>query len=160
MNGILPFTIIQSKKCTFPLLRGFYILVLYLLFFMFLQTKTPPSSPTLSSGSRKSSVCGSIGSMNSADSRSSSSLTSGNSSHSAHSHPSTNQVAHHRHRSLSTPLNPAHRLSSVSSQDSGFTSQDTLFMRPGTPTSQQQYTAGMQANHEYARQVQQVFQHF
>ncbi|PIK58697.1 putative MTSS1-like protein, partial [Apostichopus japonicus] len=116
------------------------------------MTYTPPSSPTLSSGSRKSSVCGSIGSMNSADSRSSSSLTSGNSSHSAHSHPSTNQVAHHRHRSLSTPLNPAHRLSSVSSQDSGFTSQDTLFMRPGTPTSQQQYTAGMQANHEYARQ--------
>ncbi|XP_071824586.1 uncharacterized protein [Apostichopus japonicus] len=116
------------------------------------EPRTPPSSPTLSSGSRKSSVCGSIGSMNSADSRSSSSLTSGNSSHSAHSHPSTNQVAHHRHRSLSTPLNPAHRLSSVSSQDSGFTSQDTLFMRPGTPTSQQQYTAGMQANHEYARQ--------
>lgn len=98
--------------------------------------------------------------MNSSDSRSSSSLTSGNSSHSAHSHPSTNQVGHHRHRSLSTPLNPAHRLSSVSSQDSGFTSQDTLFMRPGTPTSQhqQQNYAGMpiRGSHEYARQVQNV----
>lgn len=119
-------------------------------------TYTPPASPTLSTGSRKSSVCGSISSMNSSDSRSSSSLTSGNSSHSAHSHPSTNQIGHHRHRSLSTPLNPAHRLSSVSSQDSGFTSQDTLFMRPGTPTSQhqQQNYAGMpvHGSHEYARQ--------
>lgn len=27
------------------------------------------------------------------------------------------------------------RLTSVSSQDSGFTSQDTLFLRPATPTS-------------------------
>ena len=31
------------------------------------------------------------------------------------------------------------RLSSISSQDSGFTSQDTLFLRPGCPTSQRQY---------------------
>ncbi|XP_072013812.1 protein MTSS 2-like isoform X1 [Amphiura filiformis] len=82
---------------------------------------TPPSSPTTSAGSRKSSMC-SLSSINSSDSRSSGSMNS-------HS-PSSNH--YHRHRSMSQP-NPSHRLSSVSSQDSGFTSQDTLCLRPGTP---------------------------
>ncbi|XP_038066480.1 protein MTSS 2-like [Patiria miniata] len=83
--------------------------------------QTPPGSPSPSSGSRKSSMC-SLSSMTSSDSRSSSSTNS-------HS-PGTNYV---RHRSLSQP-NSAYRLSSVSSQDSGFTSQDMLFpAQPGTP---------------------------
>ena len=84
-------------------------------------SQTPPSSPTTSTGSRKSSIC-SLGSINSSDSRSSGSMNS-------HS-PSSNH--YHRHRSMSQP-NPSHRLSSVSSQDSGFTSQDTIYLRPGTP---------------------------
>ncbi|XP_022082459.1 MTSS1-like protein [Acanthaster planci] len=86
-----------------------------------LAYQTPPGSPSPSSGSRKSSMC-SLSSMTSSDSRSSSSTNS-------HS-PGANFV---RHRSLSQP-NSAYRLSSVSSQDSGFTSQDMLFpAQPGTP---------------------------
>ncbi|GLV36290.1 missing-in-metastasis [Carabus blaptoides fortunei] len=82
--------------------------------------QTPPSSPS-SLGSRKSSMC-SISSLNSSSSGSSK-------SHHSPSHP-------HWHRSLSQPVARCNtlRLTSVSSRDSGFTSQDTLF--PPTPTSQ------------------------
>ncbi|XP_054706581.1 protein MTSS 2-like [Uloborus diversus] len=76
--------------------------------------RTPPGSPT-SVGSRKSSTC-SISSLNS---------SSSDSTHSPSSH--------QRSRSLSQPPSGAFRLSSVSSQDSGFTSQDTLFTRLPTP---------------------------
>ncbi|XP_076259375.1 missing-in-metastasis isoform X2 [Rhynchophorus ferrugineus] len=78
--------------------------------------QTPPSSPS-SLGSRKSSMC-SISSLNSSSSGSSK-------SHHSPSHP-------HWHRSLSQPLgrNGTKRVMSISSQDSGFTSQDTLYPRP------------------------------
>ncbi|GFY76279.1 protein MTSS 1 [Trichonephila inaurata madagascariensis] len=76
--------------------------------------RTPPGSPT-SVGSRKSSTC-SISSLNS---------SSSDSTHSPSSH--------QRSRSLSQPPSGAFRLLSVSSQDSGFTSQDTLFTRLPTP---------------------------
>ncbi|KAG8287164.1 hypothetical protein J6590_044788 [Homalodisca vitripennis] len=77
---------------------------------------TPPSSPS-SLGSRKSSMC-SISSLNSS------------SSGSSKSHHSPNH--HYWHRSLSQRPTPPGtlRLSSVSSQDSGFTSQDVLYPRP------------------------------
>ncbi|XP_032684578.1 protein MTSS 2 isoform X2 [Odontomachus brunneus] len=88
---------------------------------------TPPSSPSLSLGSRKSSMC------------SISSLTS-SSSGSCKSHPSPS--GHPWHRSLSQPVDgrvrPAsisgtmtlRHLTSGSSRDSGFTSQDTLYNQP------------------------------
>uniref|UniRef100_A0A1B6CYE7 IMD domain-containing protein n=1 Tax=Clastoptera arizonana TaxID=38151 RepID=A0A1B6CYE7_9HEMI len=78
--------------------------------------QTPPSSPS-SLGSRKSSMC-SISSLNSS------------SSGSTKSHHSPNH--HYWHRSLSQrPGMPGTlRLNSVSSQDSGFTSQDKLFLFP------------------------------
>lgn len=38
---------------------------------------------------------------------------------------------------VNNPLIAPLRLSSISSQDSGFTSQDTLFLRPGSPTGSQ-----------------------
>ncbi|XP_012231027.2 serine-rich adhesin for platelets isoform X1 [Linepithema humile] len=86
---------------------------------------TPPSSPSLSLGSRKSSMC------------SISSLTS-SSSGSCKSHPSPS--GHPWHRSLSQPIGvrPAsisgiatlRHLTSGSSRDSGFTSQDTLYNQP------------------------------
>ncbi|GAB1862367.1 Metastasis suppressor protein 1 [Camponotus japonicus] len=86
---------------------------------------TPPSSPSLSLGSRKSSMC------------SISSLTS-SSSGSCKSHPSPS--GHPWHRSLSQPVGvrPAsisgiatlRHLTSGSSRDSGFTSQDTLYNQP------------------------------
>ncbi|XP_060518908.1 protein MTSS 2 isoform X2 [Cylas formicarius] len=83
--------------------------------------QTPPSSPS-SLGSRKSSMC-SISSLNSSSSSSSK-------SHSP-SHP-------HWQRSLSQPVGrlcgPA-RVLSVSSRDSGFTSQDTLYPRPPSSIS-------------------------
>ncbi|RZF43869.1 hypothetical protein LSTR_LSTR007205 [Laodelphax striatellus] len=77
---------------------------------------TPPSSPS-SLGSRKSSMC-SISSLNSSSSGSTK-------SHHSPSH-------HYWHRSLSqrAVASGTMRLSSVSSQDSGFTSQDMLFHRP------------------------------
>ncbi|KRT81434.1 hypothetical protein AMK59_5999 [Oryctes borbonicus] len=83
--------------------------------------QTPPSSPS-SLGSRKSSMC-SISSLNSSSSGSSK-------SHHSPSHP-------HWHRSLSQPVNRAGptRYTSVSSQDSGFTSQDTLYPRPPSSLS-------------------------
>ncbi|CAH0551421.1 unnamed protein product [Brassicogethes aeneus] len=78
--------------------------------------QTPPSSPS-SLGSRKSSMC-SISSLNSSSSGSSK-------SHHSPSHP-------HWQRSLSQPVGRSGtiRYMSVSSQDSGFTSQDTLYPRP------------------------------
>ncbi|XP_018562926.1 metastasis suppressor protein 1 isoform X2 [Anoplophora glabripennis] len=77
--------------------------------------QTPPSSPS-SLGSRKSSMC-SISSINSSSSSSSK-------SHHSPSHP-------HWQRSLSQPVSRGTmRVMSVSSQDSGFTSQDTLYPRP------------------------------
>ncbi|KAK3086144.1 hypothetical protein FSP39_014225 [Pinctada imbricata] len=71
-------------------------------------------------GSRKSSMC-SISSINSS---SSGSLKSHSPSHHNHKRNSAQQL----------PVGAA-RLTSVSSQDSGFTSQDTLFLRPATPSS-------------------------
>ncbi|GFR82721.1 metastasis suppressor protein 1 [Elysia marginata] len=80
---------------------------------------SPPSSPS-SLGSRKSSMC----SINSINSSSSGSSKSHSPSHTMHK------------RTASQQLPPgALRLTSVSSQDSGFTSQDTLFLRPNTPQS-------------------------
>ncbi|KAM7282218.1 protein MTSS 1 isoform X1 [Ixodes scapularis] len=83
---------------------------------MFRARRTPPSSPS-SLGSRKSSMC-SISSFNSS------------SSGSTKSHSPS-----HRSLSQQPAVGPPLRLSSVSSQDSGFTSQDTLFLRPPSPRS-------------------------
>lgn len=82
---------------------------------------TPPSSPS-SLGSRKSSMC-SISSINSSSSGSSK-------SHHSPSHP-------HWQRSLSQPVGRSGtiRYMSISSQDSGFTSQDTLYPRPPSSLS-------------------------
>lgn len=76
--------------------------------------QTPPSSPS-SLGSRKSSMC------------SISSAGSSNNGSPNHTGPKTNGMSHNL-----KSMNQA-RLSSVSSQDSGFTSQDTLFLRPASP---------------------------
>ncbi|KAL4234255.1 Metastasis suppressor protein 1 [Mactra antiquata] len=81
--------------------------------------QTPPSSPS-SLGSRKSSMC----SINSIASSSSGSAQS-------HS-PCHNKTLQQQQAQL---LGSGVRLTSVSSQDSGFTSQDTLFLRPTTPSS-------------------------
>ncbi|XP_043563277.1 protein MTSS 2-like isoform X9 [Chiloscyllium plagiosum] len=80
--------------------------------------QTPPSSPS-SSSSRKSSMC-SVNSTNSSTSRSSGSQT--------HS-PSSN----YRYRSLAHPASASTRLSSVSSHDSGFISQDAMYSKPPSP---------------------------
>ncbi|XP_016352593.1 MTSS1-like protein isoform X2 [Sinocyclocheilus anshuiensis] len=84
--------------------------------------QTPPSSPS-SSGSRKSSMCSSVNSTHSSASRSS----GGSQTHS----PSSSC----RYRSLAQPLTTAaHRLSSVSSHDSGFISQDAnVYSKPPSP---------------------------
>ncbi|XP_051884706.1 protein MTSS 2 isoform X8 [Pristis pectinata] len=81
--------------------------------------QTPPSSPS-SSGSRKSSMCSSVNSTNSSTSRSSGSQT--------HS-PSSN----YRYRSLAQPASSSARLSSISSHDSGFMSQDAMYSKPPSP---------------------------
>ncbi|XP_036399266.1 protein MTSS 2-like isoform X1 [Megalops cyprinoides] len=83
--------------------------------------QTPPSSPS-SSGSRKSSMCSSVNSAHSSASRSSGSQT--------HS-PSSS----YRYRSLAQPPpGGAQRLSSVSSHDSGFISQDAnVYSKPPSP---------------------------
>nr|XP_023678502.1 MTSS1-like protein isoform X5 [Paramormyrops kingsleyae] len=83
--------------------------------------QTPPSSPS-SSGSRKSSMC-SVNSAHSSASRSS----SGSQTHS----PSSS----YRYRSLAQPpRGGAQRLSSVSSHDSGFVSQDAnIYSKPPSP---------------------------
>ncbi|MFT7810491.1 MTSS1-like protein isoform X2 [Arapaima gigas] len=84
--------------------------------------QTPPSSPS-SSGSRKSSMCSSVNSAHSSASRSS----GGSQPHS----PSSS----YRYRSLAQPpLGGAQRLSSVSSHDSGFISQDAnIYSKPPSP---------------------------
>jgi len=82
--------------------------------------QTPPSSPSNNSslGSRKSSMC----SISSAGSNS----TNGSPSHHINSHHQNNKV--NGNKQQSNIVNPM-RLSS----DSGFTSQDTLFLRPASP---------------------------
>jgi len=108
---------------------------------------TPPSSPS-SLGSRKSSVC-SISSFNSI---SSGSTTGTGGNHLSNGYP----VSPQNHSSMGMPTHPASssasvplarrgnsqlqppaalRLSSISSQDSGFTSQDTLFLKPQGATT-------------------------
>ena len=109
--------------------------------------QTPPSSPS-SLGSRKSSMCrlGSIHSSSSGSVASAlppgqqqlSSTLGGPNSHLVQQL-QLQQQQHMRHRSLSqvAGVNVV-RLSSVSSQDSGFTSQDTLVLRPtSSPPSNQ-----------------------
>uniref|UniRef100_A0AAV2LTE8 IMD domain-containing protein n=1 Tax=Knipowitschia caucasica TaxID=637954 RepID=A0AAV2LTE8_KNICA len=100
--------------------------------------QTPPSSPS-SSGSRKSSMCSSVNSAHSSASRSSGggSIAGGSLPHSPTSSSSSSSV---RYRS-SLPQHPhppgglaAHRLSSVSSHDSGFVSQDAnIYSKPPSP---------------------------
>ncbi|XP_073446409.1 protein MTSS 1 isoform X3 [Dendrobates tinctorius] len=80
--------------------------------------QTPPSSPSTTM-SRKSSVC-SLNSVNSSDSRSSGS----------HSHSPT---SHYRYRSSNLPQQAPMRLSSVSSHDSGFISQDAFQSKSPSP---------------------------
>ncbi|XP_069051032.1 protein MTSS 1 isoform X7 [Lepisosteus oculatus] len=80
--------------------------------------QTPPSSPSTTM-SRKSSVC-SLNSVNSSDSRSSGS----------HSHSPT---SHYRYRSSTLPQQAPVRLSSVSSHDSGFISQDAFQSKSPSP---------------------------
>merc|ERR1719245_2989954 len=55
------------------------------------------------------------------------------------SHQAQIQRLHMRNnqQGVNNPLVAPLRLSSISSQDSGFTSQDTLFLRPGSPTGSQ-----------------------
>ncbi|XP_006123638.2 protein MTSS 1 isoform X4 [Pelodiscus sinensis] len=81
--------------------------------------QTPPSSPSTTM-SRKSSVCSSLNSVNSSDSRSSGS----------HSH---SPSSHYRYRSSNVPQQAPMRLSSVSSHDSGFMSQDAFQSKSPSP---------------------------
>jgi len=85
--------------------------------------QTPPSSPS-SLGSRKSSMC---------------SISSAGSSSGGSTNSPSHQAQQHRHlrhnQGVNNPMVAPLRLSSISSQDSGFTSQDTLFLRPGSPGS-------------------------
>ncbi|KAM4864667.1 protein MTSS 1 isoform 5-T6 [Thomomys bottae] len=81
--------------------------------------QTPPSSPSTTM-SRKSSVCSSLNSVNSSDSRSSSS----------HSH---SPSSHYRYRSSNLAQQAPVRLSSVSSHDSGFISQDAFQSKSPSP---------------------------
>ncbi|CAF1067470.1 unnamed protein product [Adineta ricciae] len=100
--------------------------------------KTPPSSPS-SLSSRKSSVC-SINSINSSSSNSlnhahSPNHKQGQQPQSQVSIPIQHQFYHtNGNRSSSIPSNVAvSRISSVSSQDSGFMSQEQFFARPPSP---------------------------
>ncbi|XP_074142040.1 protein MTSS 2 isoform X3 [Sminthopsis crassicaudata] len=81
--------------------------------------QTPPSSPS-SSGSRKSSMC-----------------SSGNSAKGGGPWPGGSQTyspsSTYRYRSLAQPANTSTRLSSVSSHDSGFISQDAVYSKPPSP---------------------------
>ncbi|XP_047240829.1 protein MTSS 1-like isoform X7 [Girardinichthys multiradiatus] len=85
--------------------------------------QTPPSSPS-TTVSRKSSMCSSLNSVNSSDSRSSGS----------HCHSPT---SHFRYRASSSssvmPQQTPARLSSVSSHDSGFISQDAYHSKSPSP---------------------------
>lgn len=73
--------------------------------------------------SRKSSVCSSLNSVNSSDSRSSG-------SHGSHSH---SPSSHYRYRGSSLAQQAPVRLSSVSSHDSGFISQDAFQSKSPSP---------------------------
>nr|XP_019935820.1 PREDICTED: MTSS1-like protein isoform X1 [Paralichthys olivaceus] len=105
--------------------------------------QTPPSSPS-SSGSRKSSMCSSVNSAHSSASRSSGGGGScgfgGGGGGGSQPHSPTSSSSSYRYRS-SLPHQPpppggiaAHRLSSVSSHDSGFVSQDAnIYSKPPSP---------------------------
>ncbi|XP_057592148.1 protein MTSS 1 isoform X12 [Hippopotamus amphibius kiboko] len=84
--------------------------------------QTPPSSPSTTM-SRKSSVCSSLNSVNSSDSRSSG-------SHGSHSH---SPSSHYRYRGSNLAQQAPVRLSSVSSHDSGFISQDAFQSKSPSP---------------------------
>uniref|UniRef100_A0A665WBP6 MTSS I-BAR domain containing 2 n=1 Tax=Echeneis naucrates TaxID=173247 RepID=A0A665WBP6_ECHNA len=96
--------------------------------------QTPPSSPS-SSGSRKSSMCSPPGS-----SGGSGGIGGGGGGSQPHSPTSSSSTSSYRYRS-SLPHQPpppggiaAHRLSSVSSHDSGFVSQDAnIYSKPPSP---------------------------
>ncbi|XP_017159474.1 MTSS1-like protein isoform X4 [Poecilia reticulata] len=100
--------------------------------------QTPPSSPS-SSGSRKSSMCSSVNSAHSSASRSSGGGAGVGSGGGSQPH-SPSSSSSYRYRS-SMPQQPpppggiaAHRLSSVSSHDSGFVSQDAnIYSKPPSP---------------------------
>ncbi|XP_077447130.1 protein MTSS 1-like isoform X1 [Stigmatopora argus] len=83
--------------------------------------QTPPSSPS-TTASRKSSMCSSLNSVNSSDSRSSGS----------HCHSPTSHFRYRPSSSALPPQTPA-RLSSVSSHDSGFISQDASQSKSPSP---------------------------
>ncbi|XP_065808566.1 protein MTSS 2 isoform X1 [Labrus bergylta] len=106
--------------------------------------QTPPSSPS-SSGSRKSSMCSSVNSAHSSASRSSGGGGSagfgggGGGGSQPHS-PTSSSSSYVRYRSSLPHQNlppggiAAHRLSSVSSHDSGFVSQDAnIYSKPPSP---------------------------
>ncbi|XP_037549043.1 protein MTSS 1 isoform X4 [Nematolebias whitei] len=87
--------------------------------------QTPPSSPS-TTVSRKSSMCSSLNSVNSSDSRSSGS----------HSHSPTSHFRFRTSSSSSSSVLPQQtpaRLSSVSSHDSGFISQDAFQSKSPSP---------------------------
>uniref|UniRef100_A0A7N8Y9T4 MTSS I-BAR domain containing 1 n=1 Tax=Mastacembelus armatus TaxID=205130 RepID=A0A7N8Y9T4_9TELE len=87
--------------------------------------QTPPSSPS-TTVSRKSSMCSSLNSVNSSDSRSSGS----------HSHSPTSHFRYRASSSSSSSVLPQQtpaRLSSVSSHDSGFISQDAFQSKSPSP---------------------------
>ncbi|KAM6899232.1 LOW QUALITY PROTEIN: protein MTSS 1-like [Xenentodon cancila] len=87
--------------------------------------QTPPSSPS-TTVSRKSSMCSSLNSVNSSDSRSSGS----------HSHSPTSHFRFRASSSSSSSVLPQQtpaRLSSVSSHDSGFISQDAFQSKSPSP---------------------------
>ncbi|KAF7210737.1 transcript variant X3 [Nothobranchius furzeri] len=87
--------------------------------------QTPPSSPS-TTVSRKSSMCSSLNSVNSSDSRSSGS----------HSHSPTSHFRYRASSSSSSSVLPQQtpaRLSSVSSHDSGFMSQDAFQSKSPSP---------------------------
>uniref|UniRef100_A0A8P4KTY5 IMD domain-containing protein n=1 Tax=Dicentrarchus labrax TaxID=13489 RepID=A0A8P4KTY5_DICLA len=105
--------------------------------------QTPPSSP---STSRKSSMCSSLNSVNSSDSRSSGS----------HCHSPTSHFRYRASSSSSSSVLPQQtpaRLSSVSSHDSGFISQDAFQSKSPSPmppeTSQVRSMSGDRAQGEF-----------
>ncbi|XP_032780138.2 uncharacterized protein LOC116918518 isoform X2 [Daphnia magna] len=115
--------------------------------------QTPPSSPS-SLGSRKSSMC-SLGSIHSSSSGSVASHSQNHQLMNSPSHAMQQQQQHIRHRSLSqvAGVNAGVRLSSVSSQDSGFTSQDTLVLyRPNSSPPSNQLLA-QEETVQYDRQA-------
>uniref|UniRef100_A0ABM5GCM3 Protein MTSS 1 isoform X1 n=1 Tax=Pogona vitticeps TaxID=103695 RepID=A0ABM5GCM3_9SAUR len=107
--------------------------------------QTPPSSPSTTM-SRKSSVCSSLNSVNSSDSRSSGS----------HSH---SPSSHYRYRSSNLPQQAPMRLSSVSSHDSGFMSQDAFQSKspsPMPPEAPNQQNSSSSASSEASETCQSV----